>query len=576
MVILKDIIGFCRKIKEELIENEGVGKMRNILKITAVLLMISILHISVPFQVYGYDKGKVPEYVKIGLRSGESATPMISIIGNNGLELGNYIDNKFNSMFSFLGSDEIIVRRDSYFVGLNSSFIEYQYDEQRDSNNPMIQGPIHIQVGPQFNTREEAQAFLNTLAFMESKPYLSFEGSWQVWTGMFTSMANAQNALEAIRLILPELDLKVISQHNKRIQILSKSGEVLCMLNLGETEYYFKSNTSTAIKVDGKNFRGDIGIKRYNDSDLTIINRLLLEEYLYGVVPKEMSGTWPLEAQKAQAVAARNYAIEKSGNHKQHGFDLCAATHCQVYGGFDSENERSRKAVDETKGKFLTYNGNLVTPFYHSNSGGHTENSENIWSAPIDYLKGVKDPFSVGAPNDTWTYAMTKDQIQDLLNSKQLSVGELNGIQVTSYSDFGRVLKLELSGSTDKKILEKEKVRTIFGYNNIKSTLFTVSTDASATIISGNGSNPQQISSGNLFIATADGIKQLDSSLNQIVVFNGLDLKNISFNAQQYVFTGKGWGHGLGMSQWGAKKMAEEGYTYDQILTYYYTGTQIE
>ncbi len=550
--------------------------MRNILKVTAVLLMICILHISLPIQVYGYDKAKVPEYVKIGLRSGESATPMVSIIGKSGIELGSYVDNRFINLLSFSGNDEIIVRKDSYFMGLNSSFIEYQYDEQRDSSNPIIQGPIHIQVGPQFNTREEAQSFLNTLAFTQSKPYLSFEGSWQVWTGMFTSHTNAQAAVEAIRLVLPEVEIKVIPQHNKRIQILSKTGDVLFMLNLGEIEYYFKPSTSTTIKVDGKNFRGDIGIKRYSGSDLTILNRVLLEEYLYGVVPKEMSGTWPLEAQKAQAVAARNYAIEKSGNHKQHGFDLCATTHCQVYGGFDSEHERSRKAVDETKGKFLTYNGNLVTPFYHSNSGGHTENSENIWSTPIAYLKGVKDPFSVGAPNDTWTYAMTKEQIQDLLNNKQLSVGELNSVRVTSYSDFGRVLKLELSGSADNKILEKEKVRAVFGYNNIKSTLFTVSTDATATVISGNASSPQQISPDRLFIATADGIKQFDSRLNQMVVFNGLDLKNISFHGGQYVFTGKGWGHGLGMSQWGAKKMAEEGYTYDQILTYYYTGTQIE
>lgn len=560
----------------ELIECEGDDKMRNILKLTAVLLMISIIHISIPMQVYGYDKGKVPEYVKIGLRYAESATPMISILGKGGLELGNDTGGGFNSMFSFLGNDEIIVRKDSFFMGFNGSFIEYQYDEQRDSNNSMIQGPIHVQIGPQFSTREEAQAFLSNLAYTGNKPYLSFEGSWQVWTGMFTSLTSAQSAMEAIRSTFPELELKVIPQNNMRIQILSSAGDVLCMLNLGETEYYFKSTTSTPIKVDGKNFRGDIGIKRYNDSDLTIINRLLLEEYLYSVVPKEMSGTWPLEAQKAQAVAARNYAIQNLGIHKQYGFDLCATSHCQVYGGFDSEHETSRKAVDETRGKFLTYKGNLVTPFYHSNSGGHTENSENIWSAPIDYLKGVNDPFSVGAPNDTWTYVMSKDQIQDLLNSKQLSVGELNGVQVTAYSDFGRVLKLELSGSADKKILEKEKVRSIFGYNNIKSTWFTVSTDASATVITGNASEPQQISSSDFFVLTADGTKQMNGGLNQMVVFNGIDLKNISFNAQQYVFTGKGWGHGLGMSQWGAKKMAEEGYTYDQILTYYYTGTQIE
>jgi stage II sporulation protein D len=576
MITLKDIIGFCRKIKGELIEYEGDDKMRNILKITAALLLITIIHISIPLRVYGYDKGRVPEYVKIGLKYGESATPMISVAGKDGLALGSFVNDAFNPMISFLNIEEILVRKDSYFMGLNGSFIEYQYNELVDNGNQMIQGPIHIQIGPRFSSQEEAQAFMNSLTPMESKPYLSFEDGWKVWTGLFTSASNAQSAMDAIKLNVPEYEVSIVPQNNKRIQVLSKIGEVLCMVNLGETEYYFRSSSSNMVKVDGKNFRGDVGIKRYSGSDMTIINRISLEEYLYGVVPKEMSGTWPLEAQKAQAVAARNYAIEKLGSHNQHGFDLCATTHCQVYGGFDSEHERSRIAVDETRGKFLTYNGDLVTPFYHSNSGGHTENSENIWSSPIGYLKGVADPFSIGAPNDTWTYTMTKDQIQDVLNSKQLSVGELDSIQVTSYSDFGRVINIELSGSSDKKILEKEKVRSIFGYNNIKSTWFTVNTDASATVISGDVAGPQQISSGNLFIAAADGIRQLDATLGQIVIYNGTDLKNITFNAQQYVFTGKGWGHGLGMSQWGAKKMAEEGYTYDQILTYYYSGTKIE
>ncbi|KXG77016.1 SpoIID/LytB domain-containing protein [Thermotalea metallivorans] len=554
--------------------------MRRARQIIFLFVMMALTNMFLSIPVYGYDKSKIPEYIRIGLKYGESATPLVSVYSKNGLELGYFAGNEFRSIFSFLGNDEIIVRKDSYFMAFNGSFLEYQYDEQRDMYNTNLQGPIHIQIGSTFQTREEAQNFLNTLPRLHTTPYLSYENGWKVWTGLFTSMANAQGAAENIRLSLPEMEISFVPQHDKRIQILSKSGEVLCMLNLGEMEYHFRpipqKDGGNLIRLDGKNFRGSIIIRRYSGSDFTVINRLPLEEYLYGVVPKEMSGTWPLEAQKAQAVAARNYTVQKLGAHSQYGFDLCATTHCQVYGGYDGEHERSRKAVDETKGKILTYKGNIVTAFYHSNSGGHTENSENVWTSPIDYLKGVNDPYSVGSPNDTWSYTLTKEQIQDILNSKQLSVGEVNGIKATEYSPFGRVLKLEIQGTQDKKILEKEKIRSIFGYNNIKSTWFTIRTDAAATVISGSTFTPQQINVENIYVITTEGIKQMDNGQPNIFVYNGSELKNVSFRATKYVFDGKGWGHGLGMSQWGAKKMAEDGYTYDQILTYYYSGTKIE
>lgn len=547
------------------------------------VLILLICLIAFPQYSRAYETFKIPEQIKIGIRYGESATPIASLYAQEGLELGYYMGNEFYSVMSFLENEEILIRKDGFFMDWNGTFIAYDFDRERDIHNSAVQGPIHLQIGQTFSSREEAYTFMTSLPQLDEEPYLVYEDGWKVWLGLYTDAVNAEEAKIRISSLDPDLSLSMIQGNNKRIQVLNKSGKVLFMYNVDDETYHFRAipqkDSIGLIQVDGKKFRGSMIIDRYTDSDLTIINQLNFEEYLYGVVPREMSGEWPIEAQKAQAVAARNFAVEKLGSHQQYGFDLCAGTHCQVYGGYSSEHPRSRMAVDETQGKLLTYNGKIVTAFYHSNSGGHTEDVENVWSSSTNYLKGVEDPYSIGAPNDHWTKKYTKQEIEDILTSKNLSVGTLENILVTERSTNDRVLKLEVRGTDGKKILEKEKVRSIFGYNNIKSTWFEIITDGGPSAVSvlfDLGQPATQMSMTNKFILTAEGMEELDE-MDRPYIFNGKEYKKVSSTeAEGYLFSGKGWGHGVGMSQWGAKKMAEEGFTYDQILTYYYTGTKVE
>ncbi|WZL71542.1 SpoIID/LytB domain-containing protein [Clostridiaceae bacterium 35-E11] len=551
--------------------------------ILKVLILLTFL-VAFPQYASGYETFKIPEQINIGIRYGESATPMVSLYAQGGLELGYYMGNEFYSVMSFLENEEILIRKDGFFMNWNETFIAYDFDREKDIHNTAVQGPIHIQIGETFNSREDAYTFITSLPKLDEEPYLVYEDGWKVWIGLYRDIFNAQEAKNTISTLAADLPLNIIEGNDKRIQVLSKSGNVLFMYNVNDEDHHFRAipqkDSIGLIQVDGKKFRGNIIIDRYADSDLTIINQLDFEEYLYGVVPREMSGEWPIEAQKAQAVAARNFAVEKLRSHQQYGFDLCAGTHCQVYGGYSSEHPRSKTAVDETRGKLLTYNGKIVTAFYHSNSGGHTEDVENIWSSPVGYLKGVEDPYSIGAPNDSWTKKYTKQEIEDILVSKGLSVGMLENILVTEYSTNDRVLKLEFRGTDGKKVLEKEKVRSIFGYNNIKSTWFQIITDSgisAVNVLFDLGQPPKQMSITNKFIVTAEGMEELDE-MDRPYIFNGKDYKEIGAytEADSYLFSGKGWGHGVGMSQWGAKKMAEEGFTYDQILTYYYTGARVE
>lgn len=555
-----------------------MNRFRHLVSATLCIILLAL-----PLFVYAVDPSKLPQDIKVGIRFQDTAAPLVLLYSQSGLELGFYTGNQFNPIDSFVENDDIIIRKDSYYINMNGSFIEYSFGEQRDGSNANIQGPIHIQVGGNFSTREDAQTFLNSLAGKISNLYIVYENGWKVWQGLYTTIANAQNGIELLKNQVTQTEFSIIQQNSGRIQVLTKAGKVLLMYNPGNTEFHFRpvpdEGGANIVRLDGKTFRGSMIIKRLSGSDLTVINHLGLEEYLYGVVPKEVSGSWPIEAQKAQAVAARNYTVNRINVHGQYGFDLCTGTHCQVYGGYSAEHPTSTKAVNDTKGKLITYNGKPIEAYYHSNSGGRTEDSENIWANPIAYIRGVEDPFSIGAPNDSWTYTMSKKQVQDALATVGLDVGILLDMRVAEYSRNGRVIKLEISGTAGKKILEKDKIRAAFGYNNIKSTYFTINSGSAGGetfILTDTSSTPQKVDIKNSFLLTGDGIKE-SSTISTPYIFNGVDYQTPQSGiSDDIVITGKGWGHGLGMSQYGAKKMAEEGYTYEQILTHYYTGVKIE
>jgi stage II sporulation protein D len=245
---------------------------------------------------------------------------------------------------------------------------------------------------------------------------------------------------------------------------------------------------------------------------LTAVNLVDLEAYLYSVVGSEALATWPLDALKAQAVAARTYALNKSSTGSNRLYDLDTTVQTQVYKGLATEYVSTHEAVNQTAGQILTYKGKAILAVFHSSSGGHTENVEDVWSSALPYLRGVVD-YDQTAPVFQWTKTFNKNEIGHLLG-----VGAIKSFVPERITPNGRIITLKVIGEKSSKSIDDHQVRKVL---DLRSTLFTVSVR------------------------------------DNFVEFNG-----------------RGYGHGIGMSQWGACYLALQGVDYRQILNHYYQQVQ--
>lgn len=262
---------------------------------------------------------------------------------------------------------------------------------------------------------------------------------------------------------------------------------------------------------------------------IAVINEIDLEDYIAGVIGKEMPRTWPQEALKAQAVAARSFALYRRSKQKNPLYDLVNTTKDQVYGGIDGEAESTRAAVRSTAGQVLTYQGSVVEALFHANSGGHTENSEQVFSGVIPYLRGVPD-FDQEAPNFQWSVEYSQTQLKQQLPG----LGNILSMTPLGMTAHGRVKMIKIVGDQGAKTMKGREFRRAL---KLKSTLFTV------------------IPQGNLVASQTQPVANKP---------NGFTIQ------------GRGHGHGLGMSQWGALALAQKGTTYQQILQHYYQNTVLQ
>jgi len=323
------------------------------------------------------------------------------------------------------------------------------------------------------------------------------------------------------------------------------------------------------IKVNEKPYRGNIDIHRtHGKTGLTIVNTLPIEQYLYGVIAREMSPSWHFEALKAQTVAARTYALHNLNKHKIDDYDVCATTDCQVYGGKDSEAPQVIKAVDDTSGQVIMDKGKVIAAYFHSSSGGYTENSENVWGTYQSYLRGVMD-YDQASPQYKWEKRLTANELKTAIYKAGYRIGTITAIELAPLADLpmsipergvsGRVKAIQFIGSKGNAQLTGEQLRTILG---LKSTLFDVRviTPAQKVIKFDITKNI----GGHSYIGDKKAIHHLSGGPNDTILISGF-----------------GWGHGLGLSQWGAKGMAEQGPQGDatyfkEILKHYYQGTTIK
>ncbi|KAB3527679.1 SpoIID/LytB domain-containing protein [Alkaliphilus serpentinus] len=540
-------------------------------------LIIIILTITIWFgglQTFAaFDKSTLPKQIDIGLYFGSTAKSTLQVKTSMGFVIGKYDGNNFNQIELLLSDNEIILRKDSYYAGMGGNYVEYTGDIHK-AGNLNIQGPYHLQLGDTYNSWYEAKEFMESLA-TDEKLFIAIDEGYKVYTGLFITEEVAREKAEALRAEL-SLNPEVVPPSSYMVQVLSKEGNPLFMYSSKEGIYLSAFNDkgeTPLLNLDGRNFRGEVTAKRMEDNDMAIINRVNFEEYLYGVVPKEMSYNWPMEALKAQAVAARGFAAASMNKFITKGFNLCSTVNSQAYGGYDSEHPNTNRAVDETKDIVMTYEGELIIPYFHANSGGLTEDSENIWSGTVPYIRGIQDDYSLNTNHSTWSKNMTMDEIKSALLKNNIDIGDILSIEVTSRSKNGRILTMVVKGTKGEEVLEKQKSRTIFG---LRSSWFEVIQEGGSTamVMAAEG-NPTSMSLQGKNLLSASGLKKIETT-TKITVSNGETNKEFHGTANSFVFNGKGYGHGLGMSQYGAMTMAELSFSYKEILLHYYTGIKVE
>lgn len=288
-------------------------------------------------------------------------------------------------------------------------------------------------------------------------------------------------------------------------------------------------------------YRGSLELRPVTGG-LTVVNRLPLEQYLYGVVPAEIPRSWPRATLQSQAVAARSYAIANLGKHRSRGFDVCDTDDCQVYSGASVENASTNGAVDATRGQVLVSGGRVIPAYFCASAGGYTENSEDVWVTKESFIRAVPD-FDQNSPHYTWYKNVSASSLAASLGRQGVHVGQLINVLPLQRSYSGRVKNMQIVGQTGNQVISGESFRIAAG---LASTLFNVAPRGAAAVaavaVSATPSSPAPVAA------------PLPS---------------------EFAFAGRGWGHGLGLSQWGAKTLGEKGYAYTTILAHYYPGTQL-
>lgn len=297
------------------------------------------------------------------------------------------------------------------------------------------------------------------------------------------------------------------------------SGALLCTVN-GDSIALVPADKGLT-QFDGKQYRGGFGCL-IGEKGLSVINYVGLEDYVKGVVPYEMSASWGIEALKAQAVCARTYAVYNQGEYEEYGFDITDDTYSQVYSGVLEATEETDRAVDETAGELILYKGEVCEIYYFAADGGATEDGINVFEADRPYLRGKYDHYErlVDFSVKNWTTHRSGAEIGEILRERGYDVGDITSIERTR-SRTGNNIALKFIDDAGSSALVAG--RSCYNMLRLNSCRFAI-------------------------VPAGDG----------------------------FDFKGHGWGHSCGMSQWGAKAMAEVyGYDYERIIKFYFTGVNI-
>ncbi len=555
--------------------------------------------------------GSGGEMVRVGLAYGSGALVNANLENNTGYGSGyrmGYFDDDLDFVeLAWTDEDETQIT----MVKTQNTWVNGTSYSNSDNGGDVI-GCYHVLVESGYRSYEQAAA--------DAQEYRDgfvawIDGDYQVRAGSYTSRQEAEDAAQSLGGMVAGTSsyaVNVTRTGTAEILFQFDGGDDLALGVMPDV------TGADAVRTWFKGYRyyGGFRYERIGGGDLTVVNIVDLETYIKGVVPYEMSSSWPLEALKVQAVCARSYAYINihSGKHTSYHFDVCNTTDCQAYYGAGTNSssyqatERTDQAVDETAGEYAWYDGQVIEAFYSSSHGGASESVYNVWGTSLEqypYLCGVEDPYEADMASknsySSWTVSYTSSELAQRLENYGYDAS--SGIEslTLTYSDLGNVIQVRVNyrdGGSDT--IRPSSMRSVFGISSIR---FTVNGQAASS-----GSGTTSSSGGGL---TANGSTSLDSQGTYTVISGSGSLSQagldglyaisgsgsitpaedaasgggsgtdtptgtqVTVSGSSYSFQGSGNGHQLGLSQYGAWAMAERGFTYDEIIEFYYPGTYV-
>jgi stage II sporulation protein D len=277
------------------------------------------------------------------------------------------------------------------------------------------------------------------------------------------------------------------------------------------------------IQVNGKGYRGWIELRKKRNGLLLVVNELDIEDYLMGVITAEVPSDWEFEALKAQAVASRTYALYQKRTAGGRPYHILSTVRSQVYSGNSGERPKGARAVRETRGLVIVYQGELIPAFYHASCGGHTENAFELWGIDEPYLQGVDCECQEILRDGLWEKRISTARIMHALRRRGYRITGIRDMTIGKITPAGRVKDVAIRHQGGTKRVPAETLRAAIGNTLIPSVFF-----------------------------------------------------ELELMGSDAVFSGRGSGHGIGLCQWGAEEMAEKGHGFREIILHYYPGTGLK
>jgi len=524
------------------------------------------------------------QVIRVGICYGSDAMDGANLENSvgEGFSFGYYDDGYQFTELGYTSKTKIsVVKTANVYYGTYNKYTGYH----DDITSNIAVGCYHLQLPGEYYSFDDAQWEADY--YEEYGAFVAYiQGNYYVRIGNYTKRSSAEDAM--YELSYEGIDTEIVGTSSYGVSVVVTGTNTILF-------QYDDNGSGTGLGIEAvcysgeksetwfKDYRwyGGFRYERIDGGDLTVVNMVALDDYVKGVIPYEMSPGWPAEAMKALAVCARNYAVYNSSRHKRYHFSVCNKSCCQVYLGRNRATEETDSYVDETAGVLVYYDGAPIGCWYYASNGGASECSSVVWGSnqtTYPYLLGVIDPFeaTVTISGYAWTKEVSPTEMRDLVRGIGYNCSRIVDAYVDEYTETGNPKSVTLVDSngyeytlTTRKFVDMLDLRSFrYDFGSGEKPEFSINGTDSVNGLSGlyamdgNG-NLVSVTEG-AYVITDQGVAQTSTGNDDVITDNG----NIRIS-------GKGWGHNVGLSQQGARAMALQGYTYDEILQFYYTGVTV-